>query len=243
MGICSSKQFEEPQTKPQIRTGKTAIDLYEHRSYRVSDNLLTFKGGGSMSASVTSFPIGAAVARMTLNVKKGQLLQGMNVGIVSTKYDHIIHDRCFPDLAGGAAWNLRSEIRGVTQNMRQSNIGTACSEVRVGQRIVLEADGREGKRTLKLSLDGVTQPVYFTNIPVPFRLAFACGWMKDVVEVESVEIVSEPQMEGGTTPAEMDGTDKGYRHQLVTVQNRNEYGVVVSEESYVEEVPLRSGWP
>ncbi|KAK2952739.1 hypothetical protein BLNAU_12388 [Blattamonas nauphoetae] len=78
---------------------------------------------------------------------------------------------------------------------------TAYEEGRVGQRVVLEADGRDGKRTLKLSQDGETQPVFFTNIPVPFRFAVCIYRENGAVELESVEVVSEPQMIGGRIPA------------------------------------------
>ncbi|KAK2956486.1 hypothetical protein BLNAU_8540 [Blattamonas nauphoetae] len=73
-----------------------------------------------------------------------------------------------------------------------------------GQLVVLEADGREGKRTLKLSQDGETQPVFFTNIPVPFRFAVNIYWENDAVEIESVSVVSSPQMVGGRIAVAMD---------------------------------------
>ncbi|KAK2952703.1 hypothetical protein BLNAU_12352 [Blattamonas nauphoetae] len=91
-----------------------------------------------------------------------------------------------------------------SQNWKALNKGSACLGGREGQQVVLEADGREGKRTLKLSQDGETQPVFFTNIPVPFRFAVSLFRVDDAVEIESLEVVSEPKMVGGTTPYEME---------------------------------------
>ncbi|KAK2944523.1 putative Calcium/calmodulin-dependent protein kinase type II alpha chain [Blattamonas nauphoetae] len=112
--------------------------------------------------------------------------------------------RHFANRRDGAGWNLNPENRYALQNGRPTHKGSACLGGRVGQRVVLEADGREGKRTLKLSQDGETQPVFFTNIPVPFRFAVYIFAGNDGIEIESVEVVSEPQMVGGTIPVKMD---------------------------------------
>ncbi|KAK2952667.1 hypothetical protein BLNAU_12316 [Blattamonas nauphoetae] len=87
---------------------------------------------------------------------------------------------------------------------RQGSKTGRFSGGREGQRVVLEADGREGKRTLKLSQDGETQPVIFTNIPVPFRFAVYIVQKNDAFEIESAEVVSSPQMVGGTIAVVMD---------------------------------------
>ncbi|KAK2948336.1 hypothetical protein BLNAU_16682 [Blattamonas nauphoetae] len=90
------------------------------------------------------------------------------------------------------------------QKSRENSEYGVCKCNKFGQRVVLEADGREGKRTLKLSQDGETQPVYFTNIPVPFRFAVVILWENDAVEIKSVEVAEEPQLVGGTIPVKMD---------------------------------------
>ncbi|KAK2949739.1 hypothetical protein BLNAU_15313 [Blattamonas nauphoetae] len=105
---------------------------------------------------------------------------------------------------GGTGWELSPAGRYARQNSKQTNKGSACLGGRKGQRVVLEADGREGKRTLKLSQDGKTAPVFFTNIPVPFRFAVSLFRVDDGVEIESVEVVSDPQMVGGTIAVAMD---------------------------------------
>ncbi|KAK2952669.1 putative protein kinase [Blattamonas nauphoetae] len=112
--------------------------------------------------------------------------------------DHLVQQK------GGAGWNVYPTYRFARQNGQNSSFGSACLEGREGQRVVLEADGREGKRTLKLSQDGETQPVFFTNIPVPFRFAVYIHQMNDAVEIESIEVVGEPQMVGGTKAVPMD---------------------------------------
>ncbi|KAK2959824.1 hypothetical protein BLNAU_5313 [Blattamonas nauphoetae] len=84
------------------------------------------------------------------------------------------------------------------------NEGSACLGGNKGQRVVLEADGREGKRTLKLSQDGFVQDVNFTNIPVLFRFSVYVFEKRGSVEIESVEVVDEPQMVGGRIAIAMD---------------------------------------
>ncbi|KAK2944179.1 hypothetical protein BLNAU_20926 [Blattamonas nauphoetae] len=74
----------------------------------------------------------------------------------------------------------------------------------VGQRVVMEADGREGKRTLKLSQDGETQPVFFSNIPVPFRFIVHPYDGGNSVEIVSTEVLREPSMVGGNSKVVMD---------------------------------------
>ncbi|KAK2942861.1 hypothetical protein BLNAU_22222 [Blattamonas nauphoetae] len=115
----------------------------------------------------------------------------------------------FPKLKGGAGWDLYPFNRYAIQNMKVTNQGSACLRGREGQRVVLEADGREGKRKLKLSQDGETQPTFFTNIPVPFRFAVQTyktryQYYIESVEIESIEVVSSPQMVGGTIAVPMD---------------------------------------
>ncbi|KAK2943202.1 hypothetical protein BLNAU_21882 [Blattamonas nauphoetae] len=105
----------------------------------------------------------------------------------------------FLSMKGGAGWNCDSSCRFSRQNGSLSHSGSACKAGSVGQRVVMEADGREGKRTLKLSQDGETQPVFFSNIPVPFRFIVLPHSEGNSAEIVSTEVLREPSMVGGTT--------------------------------------------
>ncbi|KAK2956481.1 putative Protein kinase domain containing protein [Blattamonas nauphoetae] len=181
--------------------GAAVIELFDQGHWTVSGNVIT-KSRNSF-ASLVSFEFGAEVARLSLTIRKGPN-NFFSFGIISSSLSNEALTEYFPSLKGGAAWGLNRKYRNAMQNWKETNKGSACLEGREGQRVVLEADGREGKRTLKLSQDGETQPVFFTNIPVPFRFA-VCIWTEnDAVEIESVSVVSSPQMVGGTIAVAMD---------------------------------------
>ncbi|KAK2944174.1 hypothetical protein BLNAU_20921 [Blattamonas nauphoetae] len=110
----------------------------------------------------------------------------------------------FMSLEGGAGWDCYSDYRFSQQNGKQTHNGSACKAGGVGQRVVMEADGREGKRTLKLSQDGETQPVFFSNIPVPFRFIVHPYDGGNSVEIVSTEVLREPSMVGGNSKVVMD---------------------------------------
>ncbi|KAK2958426.1 hypothetical protein BLNAU_6696 [Blattamonas nauphoetae] len=145
--------------------------------------------------SLLSFEIGAVVARFTFVI--GKMRSDFYCGIVARIHQATAPTDWFIQMKGGAGWCPSSDARSVVQNNKTSHSGEACMEGAVGQKIVLEADGREGKRTLKLSQDGLTQPTFFTNIPVPFRFAVGMNEQNDSVTIESLAIVDEPQMVGG----------------------------------------------
>ncbi|KAK2944592.1 hypothetical protein BLNAU_20499 [Blattamonas nauphoetae] len=91
-----------------------------------------------------------------------------------------------------------------TDMVEQATPTQACKAVAAGQRVVMEADGREGKRTLKLSQDGETQPVFFSNIPVPFRFVIQMYFTRNSVEIVSSEVLQEASMVGGSVEVVMD---------------------------------------
>ncbi|KAK2945412.1 hypothetical protein BLNAU_19681 [Blattamonas nauphoetae] len=185
----------------QSQKGAAAIELFNRKDWKVSRNVIS-KSRDSIT-SLVSFEFGAVVARLSLTIRNGPNA-GFDVGIISSNLtDEALLDH-FPKLKGGAGWGLISDYQWTVQNNNVTNQGEACKEGNKGQRMVLEADGREGKRTLKLSQDGEIQPAFFTNIPVPFRFAVYINMKNDAVEIESVEVVDEPQMVGGTIPVEMD---------------------------------------
>ncbi|KAK2953227.1 putative Calcium/calmodulin-dependent protein kinase type II subunit gamma [Blattamonas nauphoetae] len=187
---------------PSTLCGAAAVDMFDRTLWIVSENVFS-RTKDTFNASIVSFEFGEVVARLSLTIVKGAGYQ-FAVGIVSSKISNKALTEYYPDLKGGAGWDLYQEDRFSRQNGKNSNRLMACLRGRQGQRIVLEADGREGKRTLKLSQDGETQPVFFTNIPVPFRFAVCVCDENDAVEINSVEVVSEPQMVGGTIPVRMD---------------------------------------
>ncbi|KAK2949756.1 hypothetical protein BLNAU_15330 [Blattamonas nauphoetae] len=188
-------------TVGRSQIGAVVIELFKQRRWKVSGNLFT-KGRGD-GVSLVSFEFGAEVARMSLTIRKGPN-DSFIVGIISSHLSNKALTDTFTYLTGGAGWDLYPNSRDAKQNSKRANRQSACLGGREGQRVVLEADGREGKRTLKLSQDGETQPVFFTNIPVPFRFAVYMWRGHDAVEIQSAEVVSSPQMVGGMNPVPID---------------------------------------
>ncbi|KAK2952684.1 putative Thymidine kinase 1 [Blattamonas nauphoetae] len=198
--LASSAARQGTVIRSQI--GAAAIELFDQTMWTVSENVFT-KIHFFQYDSLISFEFGADVARLSLTIRKGPN-NYFAVGIISSNLSNEVLTDYFPNLKGGAGWELSPNRRWTKQNMKFTNDGSACLRGRAGQRVVLEADGREGKRTLKLSQDGETQPVFFTNIPVPFRFAVCIFDETDAVEIESVSVVSSPQMVGGTIDVAMD---------------------------------------
>ncbi|KAK2949760.1 putative Cyclin-dependent kinase 2 [Blattamonas nauphoetae] len=197
--LASSAARQGTVIRSQI--GAAVIELFDQGHWTVSGNVIT-KSWNSIN-SLVSFSFGAVVARLSLTIRKGPN-STFAVGIISSGLCNKALTTSFRNLKGGAGWNLLPDYRNTAQNWKDTNRQSACLEGREGQRVVLEADGREGKRTLKLSQDGETQPTFFTNIPVPFRFA-VCIWTEnDAVEIESVSVVSSPQMVGGRIAVAMD---------------------------------------
>ncbi|KAK2947026.1 hypothetical protein BLNAU_18028 [Blattamonas nauphoetae] len=195
---------ESRQSGPQIITGAAAIERYAKKKWEVSENVFT--KAALEAASLLTYEIGTVVARLSVTIRADPH-SIYKVGVLSPKLstDAEKHRLIFTRGKGGAGCDLCPDCIHAMQNLKVTHKGTACKAGVEGQRVVIEADGREGKRTLKLSQDGETQPVYFTNIPVPFRFGVCISWDHlDAVEIESLEILEEPQMVGGTIPVEMD---------------------------------------
>ncbi|KAK2949735.1 putative CBL-interacting protein kinase 3 [Blattamonas nauphoetae] len=188
-------------TIEQSQIGAAAIEMYTKKKLTISGNIFTPLYGDPVT--LLSFEFGGLVVRLSLKIHEGAD-NGFAVGVVTSKRSDDALHTAFPIMKGGAGWHLDPDARYAMQNWKETNSGSACLEGEEGQLVVLEADGREGKRTLKLSQDGETQPVFFTNIPVPFRFAVYMWRGHNAVEIESIKVVSEPQMVGGTIPVEMD---------------------------------------
>ncbi|KAK2952653.1 putative CAMK family protein kinase [Blattamonas nauphoetae] len=197
--LASSRARQGTVIRSQI--GAAAIELFDRRHWTVSGNVFT-KSQYSHD-SLLSFEFGAVVVRLSLTIRKGETYN-FTFGIISSSLSNEALTVSFTRQKGGAGWNVFPKFRFAQQNWKDTNRGSACLDGRAGQRVVLEADGREGKRTLRLSQDGETQPVFFTNIPVPFRFAVCIFLEDDAIEIESAEVVSQPQMVGGTIPVLMD---------------------------------------
>ncbi|KAK2939880.1 hypothetical protein BLNAU_25212 [Blattamonas nauphoetae] len=135
----ASTSFEWTRQGTVVRSqiGAAAIELFYQTMWK---------------SSLVSFEFGAEVARLSLIIRKGPnysfiLESSRPVWAARALTDY------FPKLKGGAGWDLYPDFRRARQNWKDTNYGSACLEGREGQRVVLEADGREGKRTLKLSQD------------------------------------------------------------------------------------------
>ncbi|KAK2954237.1 putative CBL-interacting protein kinase 3 [Blattamonas nauphoetae] len=155
---------ERNETISRLQQDKKLSD--DHKSEHQRLNCSTDHSGHSF----VSFEFGTIVARLSFIIKT-KLKATLGVGIISSSLSNEALMDYFPNLKGGAGWELHPNGLWVRQHYKNANRGSACLTGREGQRVVLEADGREGKRTLKLSQDGETQPFFFTNIPVPFRFA------------------------------------------------------------------------
>ncbi|KAK2941188.1 hypothetical protein BLNAU_23902 [Blattamonas nauphoetae] len=190
---------KEAQTRQALRVGGQAIEF-------VSPSIARYGGSFSNSedeqpGSLVSFEIGPVVARFTFILATNPS-EDFSFGIVAHFQTANAINLWFPALKGGAGWLPNYGYKNMLQNDEESHRGTACLAGVVGQKIVLEADGREGKRTLKLSQDGLTQPTFFSHIPVPFRFAVYLDYQS--VTIESLEVVDEPQMVGGAIEVPMD---------------------------------------
>ncbi|KAK2949705.1 hypothetical protein BLNAU_15376 [Blattamonas nauphoetae] len=174
------------------KVGAAAIEWFPADAYDVSGPVFT-------CTDTTGFPtllsaeFGKIVVRFTFTF---QNITGWNrIGIVaSAQTGKVKGGSDFSRFVSGAGWDMDSENRFAIQHKKIVQSGSACVGGRGGQRVVLEADGRDGKRTLRLSQDGQTQPTFFSNIPVPFRFAIVLNGVNDAVSIESVEVVAEPQL-------------------------------------------------
>ncbi|KAK2959732.1 hypothetical protein BLNAU_5221 [Blattamonas nauphoetae] len=191
----------EELVRQTLRFGGQAIEFVSPSITRYGN---TFSHSTSLqTGSLLSFEFGSVVARFTFILGTQQPVN-TNFGIVAHFQTAAAIHTNFASIKGGAAWTIRSDHMSMYMNNTWFHQGTACLEGSVGQKIVLEADGREGKRTLKLSQDGETQPTFFSHIPVPFRFAVAMLEQRESVTIVSLEVLDEPQMGGGTIEVPMD---------------------------------------
>ncbi|KAK2955418.1 hypothetical protein BLNAU_9646 [Blattamonas nauphoetae] len=190
------REEEEAERKRQSKTGAATIEWFDRSKFILSGSV--FKS--SDISNLLSSAFGPVIVRFTL-VIKNQTGNNLKFGVASVEQtDQLKSSDSFTNLPQTAGWDVTSRF--CRQNSNNTHSGTACEKGVSGQRVVLEADGREGKRTLRLSQNGQTQPTFFSNIPVPFR--FVARLNTHSLEIESVEVVKEPLMVGGSIEVRMD---------------------------------------
>ncbi|KAK2959671.1 hypothetical protein BLNAU_5448 [Blattamonas nauphoetae] len=192
----------EPVVERITRFGADVFDWFPHLGYTHSDSVITRTGG--LRPTLLSFSFGKVVARFTFTFRR--ITDWNRIGIVTSSLTEKAKQRTnsFTNLFGGAGWDVFERNRCARQNNNKSSHGSVCVAGKDGQRVVLEADGRDGKRTLRLSQDGQTQPTFFSNIPVPFRFAILLTGNQDSVSIESVVEFTGPTLVGGTSEIRMD---------------------------------------
>ncbi|KAK2954133.1 hypothetical protein BLNAU_10950 [Blattamonas nauphoetae] len=196
------QEEEEERRKKMMKEGATAIEVFQQDKFTLAGNVFTINQ--SSENSLLSHSFGANVVRITFIIRSTSA--SLSFGVISadlTEQAKTAQD-WFLRMKGGAGWDCLSSRRYACQNGKQSHNGSACIAGAVGQRVVIEADGREGKRTLKLSQDGLTQPAFFSNIPVPFRFVvhpYAAGTSFEII---STEVLRDAEMVGGSWEVVMD---------------------------------------
>ncbi|KAK2944426.1 hypothetical protein BLNAU_20681 [Blattamonas nauphoetae] len=195
------EERRKDEMKRQSKVGSAAIEWFTADAYRLSGSVFTCNNSNE-TPTLLSAEFGNVVVRFTFTIQT--ISEWNRIGIVASALTEKVKGGTnFTDLVGGAGWDMRSDRRKAYRHGKIVQSGSACAAGRDGQRVVLEADGRDGKRTLRLSQDGQTQPTFFSRIPVPFRFAIVLNG-KDAISIESVEVVAEPQLSGGGTEIPMD---------------------------------------
>ncbi|KAK2952591.1 hypothetical protein BLNAU_12419 [Blattamonas nauphoetae] len=197
------RKEEEEERRRNVKEGAAAIEVFARDKFTVSGNVFT-KTVQDCS-SLFSIIFGAVVVRITFIVRQSSSPY-FPVGIISPNMveQAIPSIGNFSNLKGAASWCISPSGRYARQNYKGSHPNSACIAVTDGQRVVIEADGRVGKRTLKMSQDGETQPAFFSNIPVPFRFGILLYNVGNSVEIVSTEVLKETSIIGGSLEVVVD---------------------------------------
>ncbi|KAK2955232.1 hypothetical protein BLNAU_9784 [Blattamonas nauphoetae] len=181
---------DEETRKRQSRKSYEVVDWYDRSntqySYDCSGSRFSLKSGANLVLLSHVSVSGCFRFGVTSVAQTGQLQNHAN----------------FPYLPQTAGWCC--DCRKCIQNSKVTQSGTACEKGVNGQRVVLEADGRGGRRTLRLSQNGLTQPTFFSNIPVPFRFVVSFHTTQNYVYIESATVVKAPLMTNGLIVVRMD---------------------------------------
>ncbi|KAK2959015.1 hypothetical protein BLNAU_6031 [Blattamonas nauphoetae] len=193
---------EEEERRRNLKRGAAAIEVFQQDKFTVAGNV--FRKTADDNYHLLSHSFGAVVVRFTFIIRA--ISASWSFGVISADLTEQAKtsQKWFVNMRRGAGWDCYSDQRYSIQNGKSSYQGTACKVGAVGQRVVLEADGRDGKRTLRLSLNGETQPVFFSNTPVPFRFVVDPWRSGDSVEIVSTEVLREASMVGGSFEVKMD---------------------------------------
>ncbi|KAK2956317.1 hypothetical protein BLNAU_8684 [Blattamonas nauphoetae] len=197
------KEEEEKERRRNVKEGAAAIELYATNTFTLTGNVFTQTQRNWYSILSSTF--GAVVVRITFvlrSIAEPYFFAGLITPELSEKA--MTYTNYVGALKGGAGWALHPYYRSVYHDGKNSHSGFACELGTVGQRVVMEADGREGKRTLRLSQGGDTQPAFISNIPVPFRFVIQMLSMNNSVEIVSSEVMKKPSMVGGSLEVVMD---------------------------------------
>ncbi|KAK2952969.1 hypothetical protein BLNAU_12145 [Blattamonas nauphoetae] len=197
------RKEEEEERRRNVKEGTAAIEVFARDCFTIAGNVFTKRV--SDHSSFFSLTFGPVVVRITFVIRK-KCINYSPVGLIAADLvEQATQDKgYFSNLKRAASWQLLPDFLYTRQHNKESHRGSACKRATVGQRVVMEADGREGKRTLKLSQDGETQPVFFSNIPVPFRFAILMFATGASVEIVSSEVLGEASMVGGSVEVVMD---------------------------------------
>ncbi|KAK2946628.1 hypothetical protein BLNAU_18464 [Blattamonas nauphoetae] len=200
------RRTEEDETmKRQSKVGAAAIEWFSPDLFSLSGSLFAAKGG-SGCPTLLSVEFGKVVVRFIFTFT--EIRSRTRLGLIASAQTEKAKGGSFcSNLLGGAGWDFHKSVRSASQHGKEVQKGSACAAARDGQRVVLEADGRDGKRTLRLSQDGQTQPTFFSNIPVPFRFVIQLDFLPSIIDmlfngrdegvsIDSVEVVQEPQLSG-----------------------------------------------
>ncbi|KAK2948961.1 putative CAMK family protein kinase [Blattamonas nauphoetae] len=194
------KQEKTDERVVSIRNGADAIEWFESERWWLVDSVFTCHKP-SMTTLLT-FSFGKVVARFTFTIQ--QITAEFKLGIVASSMTDSVKGSSFTGHFGGAGWNVFGDTRAAVQHGCSVTYGSVCARGKEGQRVILEADGRYGKRTLRLSQDGQTQPTFFSHITIPFRFAIIVCGRDDSVQIDSLEELTEPTLTGGTREIKMD---------------------------------------
>ncbi|KAK2958932.1 hypothetical protein BLNAU_6181 [Blattamonas nauphoetae] len=191
------------EMKRQSKEGAAVIEWFPADGFSLNGSVFTRSGRGSDHHTLLSAEFGSVVVRFTVTFQK--ITEYSLIGVIASALTERARNLAIcATFMGGAGWIMSTGVPICSETCEVVRNGSACAGGREGQRVVLEADGRDGKRTLRLSQDGQTQPTFFSNIPVPFRFAILLCGIGGSVSIESVEVVAEPQLSGGGTEIPMD---------------------------------------
>ncbi|KAK2945415.1 hypothetical protein BLNAU_19684 [Blattamonas nauphoetae] len=194
---------EDEERRKMRKEGAAAIEVFQPLKFTLSGNVFT--KSVTDCSSIFTITFGPIVVRFTFVIRQCDP-RHLAVGLIAPEMvEQATPGRgYFANLKRAANWDLNPSYKRARQNNKDSPHGSICKDAEVGQRVVLEADGREGKRTLKLSQDGETQPTFFSNIPVPFRFGIFLYTTGASVEIVSTEVLREASMVGGSLDVMMD---------------------------------------